>query len=103
MKDKILKDVLNWCDKQEKKPDLFIEDFVETVINKTTEILLDELKNELKNEFKQGNLNQSFIISDDYYIYLKLKDIKNKIIQPIKDEDFIENEETNNNELDKED
>lgn len=95
MKDKILKDVLDWCKKQEQKPNLFIEDFVETVVNRTADTLLEELKNELKNEFKEGNLKQSFIISDEYYIYLKLKEIKNKILQPDKDEDYIENEEIN--------
>ena len=95
MKNKILQDVLDWCNKKNEQPDLFIEDFVETVINRTTETLLEELKNELKNEFKEGNLKQSFIISDEYYIYLKLKEIKNKIIQPEKDEDYIEKEELN--------
>ncbi len=94
MKDKILKEVLDWCETHEEKPNFYVEDFVDVVIDKTTEKLLEEIKNELKNEFKKGNLKQSFIISDDYYLYLKLKEIKNKIIKPEKDTDYIENEQT---------
>lgn len=94
MKDKILKEVLEWCETHEEKPNFYVEDFVDVVIDKTTEKILEEIKNEFKNEFKKGNLKQSFIISDDYYLYLKLKEIKNKIIKPEKDADYIENEKT---------
>ncbi|KAA0005800.1 MAG: hypothetical protein DRM99_03105 [Thermoplasmata archaeon] len=94
MKDKILKEVLDWCKNNEDKPNFYIEDFVDVVINKTTDVVFEEIKNELKNEFENGNLKHPFIISDEYYIYLKLKDIKNKLINPEKDSDYIENEET---------
>jgi hypothetical protein len=40
---------------------------------------MDEVKNELENEFEKGNLKQPFFISDEYYLYLKLKEIKNNI------------------------
>ena len=92
MKDKIIKEVIEWCEKQEKKPDLYLEEFVDVVIDKTANALFEEVEKELKNEFETGNLQHQFIISDDYYIYLKLKDLRNKIIKPKKDEDFIENE-----------
>jgi len=94
MKDKILKEVLDWCKNNEGKTDFYIEDFVDVVINKTTDVVFEEIKSELKNEFENGNLKHPFIISDEYYIYLKLKDIKNKLINPEKDSDYIENEET---------
>ena len=49
---------------------------------------------QLKNEFDDGNLKQPFIISDDYYLYLKIKEIKNKLIKSQKkDEDYIEKED----------
>ena len=57
---------------------MFIEDLVEVAINKTSDILFDEIKDELKYEFEKGNLKHPFIISNDYYLYLKLKEIKNK-------------------------
>lgn len=99
MKDKILKEVLDWCEKQEQKPNFYVEDFVDIVIDKTAALLIEEIKDELKNEFEKGNLKHPFIISDEYYLYLKLKEIKNKIIQPEKDDDYIENEEQVNKKI----
>ena len=76
MKDKILKDVLDWFENQENKSDVYIEDFVDLVIDKTTDVLFERLKDELKDEFEKGNLQHPFVISSDYYLYLKLKEIK---------------------------
>jgi hypothetical protein len=92
MKDKIIKEIMEWCEKQEKTPDIYMEEFVDLVINKTANALFEEVKIELENEFESGNLQHPFIISDEYYLYLKLKEIKNKIVNPEKDEDYIENE-----------
>lgn len=93
MKDKIIKEIIEWCEKQENTPDIYMEDFVNYVVDKTASALLEELKNDLENEFENGNLKHPFIISDEYYLYLKLKDIKNKILHPKKDLDFVEKEE----------
>ena len=79
MKDKILKEAINWYDKHEDKNDVFIEDFIDVIISKTADALFDEIKVGLKEEFDKGNLKHPFIISDDYYIYLKLKEIKTKL------------------------
>ena len=92
MKDKLVKDITNWCEKQDKTPELYMDEFIDIVINKTANALLDELQTELKNEFESGNLKHPFIISNEYYLYLKLKEVKNKIIHPEKDNDFVENE-----------
>jgi len=92
MKDKIIKEVMEWCEKQEKTPDIYMDEFVDLVINKTANALFEKIKIELENEFESGNLQHPFIISDEYYLYLKLKEIKNKIVNPEKDEDYIENE-----------
>ena len=81
MKDKILKEVMEWYDNLEEKNDVYIEDFVDLVIDKTTNALLDEINDELKVEFNKGNLKHPFIISSDYYLYLKLKEIKYKFIK----------------------
>jgi len=77
-RNKILKEVINWYDQHKDKNDVFIEDFVDVIIDKTTDVLFDEIKDELKYEFEKGNLKHPFIISNDYYLYLKLKEIKNK-------------------------
>ena len=44
MKDKILKEALNWYDNQDEKPDVFIEDFVDIIIDKTTDALIEEVR-----------------------------------------------------------
>ena len=81
MNDKILKEVLEWCDNHEKHPDIDIEDFVDLVIHKTADAIFDEVKNGLKNEFEEGTLKHPFIISPDYYLDLKLKEIRERCIK----------------------
>ena len=78
MKGKILKEVLDWYDNQDNKYDVFIEDFIDLVIDKTADALFDEIQVELRDEFDKGNLKHPFVISSDYYLYLKLKEIKDK-------------------------
>jgi len=81
MKDKILKEALDWYEKHSDKKNVFIEDFVNLVINKTADALLNEINEELKEEFEKGNLQHPFVISSDYYLYLKLKEIKGKCVK----------------------
>lgn len=86
IKDKILQEVLEWYEHQDKKPDIFIEDFIEMVIDKTIDAVFDEVKNGLKNEFEIGNLKHPFIISSDYYLDLKLKEIKGNFLPYVDNE-----------------
>ena len=88
MKDKIIKEAMDWYQKQEQESEINIEDFVNLVIHKTADNIFEKIKTELKNEFDTGNLNHPFIISSEYYLDLKLKDIKLKCKIPIKDEDL---------------
>ena len=81
MKDKILKEVVEWYNQQKVKDDIFIEDFVDLVISKTTDFLFEEIKDGFREEFDKGNLKHPFIISSDYYLYLKLKEIKDKVVK----------------------
>jgi len=95
MKDKILKEVVEWYNQQKVKDEIFIEDFVDIVISKTTDFLFEEIKDGLKEEFEKGNLKHPFIISSDYYLYLKLKEIKDKVVKTTKinisnDQDILE-------------
>ena len=76
MKDKILREVKEWYESQKENPD--IEDFVDLVINKTTDDVCDKVKQEFENEFAIGNLKHPFFISSEYYLELKLKEIKEK-------------------------
>ena len=80
MKNKILKKVTDWYKSQEENQDVQMpEELLGLLIDKIAEAIFDEVKVELKNEFDKGNLKQPFFISDEYYLYLKLKEIKNNI------------------------
>ena len=78
MRDKIIKEALEWYEQQENNPN--IEDFVDIVIGKTTENVLDCIHKEFEEEFKKGVLEHPFFISSEYYLELKLKDVKNKYL-----------------------
>ena len=61
MKDKILKEAIDWYEKHDDKKNVFIEDFVDLVINKTADVLFNEINDGLKEEFEKGNLKHPFI------------------------------------------
>ena len=96
MKDKILKEAINWYDAHGDKNEIFIEDFVDIIISKTADALFDEIKDGFKEEFDKGNLKHPFIISDEYYLYLKLKEIKNKFAITEKSDDSKNDHESFN-------
>jgi hypothetical protein len=78
MKDKILDEAMKWYETQENNPP--IEDFIDLVINKTADSVMEHVRTELEEEFSNGNLKHPFFISNEYYLELKLKDIKNKYL-----------------------
>lgn len=80
MKEKIFKEALEWYEKQDDKSTVNFEEFMDLIINKTADSIFEKLRDELSNEFDNGNLKHNFIISSDYYLDLKLKDIKQKCI-----------------------
>jgi len=81
MKEKILEEALEWYENQEKTSEINIADFVNLIINRTADAIFDEVKTELNNEFQNGTLKQPFVISSDYYLELKLKEIRDKCIK----------------------
>ena len=76
MKDKIKREMLEWLENNECDDEESIEGFVDLVMEKTTEGLLEEIKKQFKDEFLSGNLKHDFVISPDYYLELKLKEAK---------------------------
>ena len=93
MKDKIKREVLDWLENNDCDDDESIEGFVDLVMDKTTEGLLDEVKKQLKTEFQTGNLKHDFIISPDYYLELKLKEAKQNFSKSIEILDAGDNEQ----------
>jgi len=90
MKDKILKEVQDWYNQNVDKDEVFFEEFVDIVINKTADVLFEEIKDGFKEEFNKGNLKHPFVISPEYYLYLKLKEIKDKCIPNNPDDEPFE-------------
>ena len=90
MKDKIFKEAIEWYENKNEISEVNIEDFVNLVINKTADNIIDRVKDELKNEFENGNLKHSFVISSDYYLDLKLKEIKQKYLKLTNEEKELE-------------
>jgi len=76
MKDIIKKEALKWYENVESHNNESIENFVELVMEKTTDLLFEEIKKQFKDEFISGNLKHNFVISPDYFIELKLKAAK---------------------------
>ena len=76
MKDIIKKEALKWHESVESHNNESIENFVELVMEKTTDLLFEEVKKQFKEEFVTGNLKHNFVISPDYFIELKLKAAK---------------------------
>lgn len=81
MRDKILEKALEWYAAQGEEPNL--EDFVDLIIENTTDTFLEHLQSEFEYEFSSGNLKHPFFISNEYYLELKLKDIKQKYLQTL--------------------
>ena len=81
MREKIIKEALAWYEKQEENPN--IEDFVDLVIGKTADTVMEHIQKEFEDEFKKGVLEHPYFISSEYYLELKLKDVKNKFLQDI--------------------
>lgn len=80
MRQKIFKEALEWYQNKNKDSEVNIEDFVNLVIDRTADSIFEKVNDELKVEFKNGNLQHPFIISSEYYLDLKLKDIKQKCV-----------------------
>ena len=93
MRQKIFKEVLNWYEKENEDSEVNIEDFVNLIIDKTADSIFEKVNNEFKVEFENGNLHHPFIISSDYYLDLKLKDIKQKCVDKTEYDLLVEKQE----------
>jgi hypothetical protein len=80
MKDRIQKEIVDWY--KEKNHDVDMDELVDLVISKVSDSMFDTVQKELEGEFQKGNLEHPFFISNEYYIELKMKDIKNKLELP---------------------
>ena len=76
MNDKIKKELLKWYKNEKNHTGQSIETFVDLIINRTLDALIDEVKTVLKKEFEDDTLKHNHVVSSDYYLELKLKEAK---------------------------
>ncbi|UCF13102.1 MAG: hypothetical protein JSW06_02295 [Thermoplasmatales archaeon] len=83
MKNKIKKEAIEWYENVGYHDTKSIEDFVELIMDKTTDSIFEEIKKQFRDEFLSGNLKHDFVISPDYYLELKLKEVKQNFSKEI--------------------
>ena len=83
MKNKIKKEAIEWYENVGYHDTKSIENFVELIMDKTTDSIFEEIKKQFKDEFLSGNLKHDFIISPDYYLELKLKEVKQNFFKDL--------------------
>ena len=76
MKEEIRKEALSWFENVSIKDDESLGDFVDHIMDRTTDALLKAMKEELRNEFQSGNLKHNMVISPEYFLELKMKEVK---------------------------
>ena len=83
MKNKIKKEAIEWYENVGYHDTKSIENFVELIMDKTTDSIFEEIKKQFKDEFLSGNLKHDFVISPDYYLELKLKEVKQNFFKDL--------------------
>ena len=81
LKDRIKKEALEWYEMEKNGEKHSIEDLIDLVMTRTTEALVDEVKTILKKDFRDGTLKHNHIVSSEYYLELKLKEVKHNFFK----------------------
>ena len=76
MKEEIRKEALSWFENVAINDDDSLGDFVDHIMDRTTDAILEALKKELRDEFQSGNLKHNMVISPEYFLELKMKEVK---------------------------
>ena len=88
MKDEIKKEALSWFENVSINDDESLGNFVDHIMDRTADALLEAMKRELRDEFQSGNLKHNMVISPEYFLELKMKEVKHNFTKRIVDEEF---------------
>ena len=77
----IKKDMITWCKKREKHDNKSIEMFVDSIIERVSDTVIKEVKKVLRKEFGNKTLSHGHIVSPEYYLELKLKEVKHNLLK----------------------
>ena len=89
MKDEIKKEALSWFENVAINDDESLGNFVDHIMDRTTDALLEAMKKELREEFQSGNLKHNMVISPEYFLELKMKEVKHNFSKRIVDEEIF--------------
>jgi hypothetical protein len=88
VKDEIKKEALSWFENVSINDDESLGNFVDHIMDRTTDALLEAMKKELRDEFQSGNLKHNMVISPEYFLELKMKEVKHNFSKRIIDKEF---------------
>jgi len=77
----IKKELVTSYKNRKEQDDKSIEMFADSVIEKVTDNVIEEVKKVLKKEFKDKTLSHSHVVSHEYYLELKLKEVKHNLLR----------------------
>jgi len=88
VKDEIKKEALSWFENVSINDDESLGNFVDHIMDRTADALLEAMKKELREEFQSGNLQHNMVISPEYFLELKMKEVKHNFTKRIVDEEI---------------
>ncbi|GAI11794.1 unnamed protein product, partial [marine sediment metagenome] len=66
---------------KKKQDDKSIEMFADSVMERVTNAVIKEVEKVLRKEFKDGTLKHNHVVSHEYYMELKLKEVKHNLLK----------------------
>ena len=79
--DDIKKELVTLYKSRKKQKDKSIEMFADSIIERVTDAVIEEVEKILKKEFKDGTLKHNHVVSHEYYLELKLKEVKHNLLK----------------------
>ena len=83
MREEIRKEALSWFENVAINDDESLGDFVDHIVDRTTDAILEAMKKELRDEFQSGNLKHNMVISPEYFLELKMKEVKHNFSKSV--------------------
>ena len=90
MREEIRKEALSWFENVAINDDESLGDFVDHIVDRTTDAILEAMKKELRDEFQSGNLKHNMVISPEYFLELKMKEVKHNFSKSVPKDEVCE-------------
>ncbi len=77
----IKKELVTLYKNRKKQNDKSIEMFVDSIMERVTDAVIKEVEKVLRKEFRDKTLSHGHVVSPEYYIELKLKEVKHNLLK----------------------